>query len=203
VLLIVTAFSHFVRNLLFTADNQPEDDQDSVSDLISPVDELQAAEEDPEEEDPEEEADEAPEEEYNILSITDNMSKMKVASSRYDTSARFPYVLYVYAESRYKVSVDMLVFGVPKKNYRPRVRAGGMWLDVEVEIPNLFLDWRRLLLASNFSDRRTLPCHDHKVVAYKLMAQDIKESSSGQVDTKQSIRLPFQVDEDFCTDDGP
>jgi hypothetical protein len=92
-LLIVTAFSHFVCNLLFTADNQPEDDQDSVSDLISPVDERQAEEEDPEEEDPEEEADEAPEEEDNILSITDNMSKMKVASSRYDMSARFPYVL--------------------------------------------------------------------------------------------------------------
>jgi hypothetical protein len=197
-LLIVTAFWHFVCNLLFTADNQPEDEHDIVSDPVSPVDERQE-----EEEDPEEEADEAPEEEDNILSITDSMSKMKVASSRYDMSARFPYVLYVYAESRYKVSVDMLVFGVPKKNYRPRVRAGGMFLDVEVEIPNLFLDWRRLLLASNFSDRRTLSRHDHKVVAYKLMAQDIKESSSGQVDIKQSIRLPFQVDEDFCTDDGP
>jgi hypothetical protein len=138
ILLIVAycdSFLTLVCNLLFTADNQPEDDQDSVSDLISPVDERQA-----EEEDPEEEADEAPEEEDNILSITDNMSKMKVASSRYDMSARFPYVLYVYVESRYKVSVDMLVFGVPKKNYCPRVRAGGMWLDVEVEIPNLFLD---------------------------------------------------------------
>jgi hypothetical protein len=131
------------------------------------------------------------------------MSKMKVALSRYDMSARFPYVLYVYEESRYKVSVDMLVFGVPKKNYCPRVRAGGMWLDVEVEIPNLFLDWRSLLLASNFPDRRTLSRHDHKVVAYKLMAQGITESSSGQVDIKQSIRLPFQVDQDFCTNNGP
>jgi hypothetical protein len=35
------------------------------------------------------------------------------------------------------------------------------------------------------------------------MAQDIKESTSGQVDIKQIIRLPFQVDEDFCTDGGP
>jgi hypothetical protein len=118
-------------------------------------------------------------------------------------SARFPYVLYVYTESRYKVSVDMLVFGIPKKNYRPRVQAGGMWLDVEGEIPNLFLDWSRLLLASNFPDHCTLSRLDQKVVAYKLMVQDIKESISGQVEIKQSIRLPFQVDEDFCTDDGP
>jgi hypothetical protein len=163
-----------VCNLIFTADIEPEDDRDGISDLIPPVDERQA-----EAEEPEEESGEAPEEEDNVASITDIISKMKVASSRYDMSARFPYVLYVYAESRYKVSVDMLVFGVPKKNYRPRVRAGGMWIDVEVEIPNFFLDWRRLLLASNFPDHHTLSHHNHKVVAYKLMAQDIKESSSG------------------------
>jgi hypothetical protein len=35
------------------------------------------------------------------------------------------------------------------------------------------------------------------------MAQDITEISSCQVDIKQSIRRQFQVDEDFCTEDGP
>jgi hypothetical protein len=71
-----------------------------------------------------------------------------------------------------------------------------------VEIPILFIDWRRLLLASKFPDHHTFSRHDHKVVAYKLMAQDIKESISAQVDIKQSIQIPFQVDEDFCTNDG-
>jgi hypothetical protein len=69
-----------------------KNDRDGVSDPIPPVDERQA-----EEEEPEEEADEPPEEEDNVASITDSMSKMKVDSSRYDMSARFPYVLYVYA----------------------------------------------------------------------------------------------------------
>jgi hypothetical protein len=42
--------------------------------------------------------------------------------------------------SCYKVSVDMLAFGVPKQLYRSRVRAGDMWLDVEVAIPHVIPD---------------------------------------------------------------
>jgi hypothetical protein len=79
------------------------------------------------------------------------------------------------------------------------VQAGGVWL----EIPNMFLDCGRLILASNFPGRRTLSRRDHKVVAYNFMAQDIKESSSDQVDINQSIWFPFQVDGDFCADVGP
>jgi hypothetical protein len=158
-----------------------------------------------EEESPEEKEEESGEDE--IASIADSMSNMRIATSRYDLSGdlsgRFPFILYVYAESRHKVSVEM-VFGLPKKCFRPRVRTGGMYLNIEVELPNLFFNWWRLILASQDRGRCLISQNDRKVVAYKLVSQDVKENNNNSpASIKQSIKLHFQVNEDFCTDDGP
>jgi hypothetical protein len=187
-------------------DEQGEDTGTSIhTPVLNPPDDVSDGDGAPdEEESPEEKEEEKESDKDEITSIADSMSNMRVATSRYDLSGRFLFVLYVYAESRHKVSVDLMVFGLPKKCFRPRVRTGGMYLDIEVELPNLFFNWRRLILASRDRERRLLSQNDHKVVAYKLVSQDVRENNNkSPASIKQSIKLPFQVDEDFCTDDGP
>ena len=120
----------------------------------------------------------------------------------------YPYLMYAWkdARDRKRLTVDFLVHNIPEENFHPKIIKTGMQLELGTVVPPFFLGKRCLVDATseNIDASKRLTINHHKATALAEAADEVrKEHEYGDVIGLQKISLPFQVELDFCSDDGP
>lgn len=164
-------------------------------------------EEDIEEEDDEEstepEAVQPKSKRTTVNKLTDDLSTMaivsKPTSAAFGMGFTFPYILYTYIEDgKRRVSVDFLVIGMAKENFRLRVVQGGKALQLVVVIPSFFADENRLQLANE--EDQGFNKRSHKATALEEVVHKITENIDGEeplLGSPQQVSLPVPCEEEI------
>ena len=127
-------------------------------------------------------------------------SKLKERSSSSTMQVVHPVHMYPWydANEQHKLTVDVhLLSGTTSRQIRAKVRSGGLFLDLEWDIPDSFLEKGRLV---------GIDQSHHKAIAFAQAVRQLKEENGctdykPTITLKQAIKLPFQVESEFCDDD--
>jgi hypothetical protein len=112
---------------------------------------------------------------------------------------QFPYIMYSYIEDRrHCVSIDFLVIGMGKANFRPKVVQNGKVFQLGMVIPDFLVDTNRLQVANEGDkgfNRRT-----HKATAFEEIVAKITANHDGEeplLGEPMKIALPIQCEEEI------
>lgn len=131
------------------------------------------------------------------------MKDVKLDAKNGSMKVAHAVIMYPWTDSHEQefLNVDLLLMsGTTEKQIRVKVRSGGMYLEVEWDMPEAFIDKRRLV--DGF--KKKVKMNSHKAVAFAQTVRDLKiehgcDEYNPTVTLKQSIKLPFKVDLDLYT----
>ena len=114
--------------------------------------------------------------------LTEEFSSMTVvgkpSAALFSRGFSFPYIMYQYVEDgRRRVSIDFLILGMAKENYRPKVVSNGKTLQLGMVIPSFFADENQLQVA-NEGDAG-FNKQSHKATALEEVVNKITEDIDG------------------------
>ncbi|KAL7558480.1 hypothetical protein ACA910_011654 [Epithemia clementina (nom. ined.)] len=89
-----------------------------------------------------------------------------------DMDLKMPTMMYVYeVGDQVLVSVDMLVPGLSKSSFRPKLTSDGLELQVGIVVPTFFI-WKNRLMSFN----QRLDGNSHKAMLFKQTSDTVKKS---------------------------
>ena len=139
--------------------------------------------------------------------LSDNLSKMSIATAPFSLDVKFPYLMYTYKEDdRDRVTYDFLVVAQAQDQYRPLVPAGGTELHIGMVLPKFFIDKTRLLDAKQGDAAFT--GNTHKVTSFQDIVEKVEKSVGIDDDNRDSegmeflaapmkLKTPFPVEEEI------
>jgi hypothetical protein len=102
--------------------------------------------------------------------------------------------------------VDFLVQSLPQSHFRLKVGRNGMHLELGIVVLEFFLSHPRLIDSAQSKTKvdARVGANHHKVTAFAKAVDELKaQSDYEETIAYQHVKLPFKVERDFCTDDGP
>ncbi|KAL7555823.1 hypothetical protein ACA910_015228 [Epithemia clementina (nom. ined.)] len=111
----------------------------------------------------------------------------------FDMDLKMPSMMYVFKEGdQVLVSVDMLVPGLSKSSFWPKLRSDGLELQVGIVVPTFFIQKNRLILSN-----QRLDDNSHKATSFKQTSDSVKKLYGNWTTDKpiignpQLMMLPF------------
>lgn len=135
--------------------------------------------------------------------LVEDLKDVKLDAKNSSMKVAHATIMYPWTNSHEQdiLNVDLLLMsGTTEKQIRVKVHSGGMYLEVEWDMPEAFIDKHRLVDAF----KKKVKMNSHKAVAFAKTVRDLKiehncDEYNPTVTLKQSIKLPFKVDLDLCT----
>ncbi|KAL7567821.1 hypothetical protein ACA910_000569 [Epithemia clementina (nom. ined.)] len=125
--------------------------------------------------------------------IQNPVKSKSTGPTRFDMDFKMPTMMYIYKEGdQMLVSVDMLVPGLSKSSFRPKLTPDGLELQVGIVVPTFFIQKNRLM---SFNQR--LDGNSHKATSFKQTSDLVKKlygegtKEEPIIGNPQLMTLPF------------